>query len=366
MSRAANAIIIGGGPAGSTAAWRLAVAGQEPLVLDSASFPRVKLCAGWVTPAVWRGLEIDPADYPHTLQPFSNATLELDDVVHETHWNRTVSYGIVRREFDDFLLRRAESAGARVLEGVRVREVHRRDDEMVVLTDAGEFHAPWLIGAGGHHCPVSRKFGEIDSAEAVVVARESETKVGRAILEELTERSGTPELIAEKDFRGYGWYFTKGDFLNVGIGCMGDGRDLHRRCEEMLERLRGDGRLPHDLELEPFKGHAYAIHVQKPRVVGGKGWLLVGDAAGLARGISGEGIGPAVTSASLAAELLLAGRGEAYRVEMCRRLGSGEAGALGTVLDRLPRKITEAMARLVCRAPALRRRLIFEGAFGMG
>lgn len=73
-----DVIAIGGGPAGATAAHTLAEAGTRVLVLDSATFPRVKLCAGWVTPQVWQSLKIAPRDYPGTLQPFSRATLHLE------------------------------------------------------------------------------------------------------------------------------------------------------------------------------------------------------------------------------------------------------------------------------------------------
>ena len=58
----ADAIVVGGGPAGSTCAWKLREAGLDVLVLDRATFPRTKLCAGWVTPEALQDLELDLAE----------------------------------------------------------------------------------------------------------------------------------------------------------------------------------------------------------------------------------------------------------------------------------------------------------------
>ena len=64
-------IVIGGGPAGSTAAWELVRNGVDVLVLDLATLPREKLCAGWITPEVVADLEFEPADYPHRFLTFA-------------------------------------------------------------------------------------------------------------------------------------------------------------------------------------------------------------------------------------------------------------------------------------------------------
>lgn len=370
-----DAIVVGGGPGGSTAAWRLALAGARTLVLDAASFPRVKLCAGWVTRRVMADLDIDPAGYPFTLQPFARAILDVRNRALETSWPEAVSYGIVRREFDHFLLERARRAGAEVRDGVRVTAVDRRADAIAVETPAATFSAPLVIGAGGHHCPVARAFDAIPAAETVVVTRESETRIGRDRLREIAPRPGVPEIFPEPDLRGYGWYFSKGDFLNVGIGSVGGGRDLHARQQRFLEGLRGSRRLPGDVSLAPFRGHAYALRLSPARAVAGPGYLLVGDAAGLARGVSGEGIGPAVASGRLAAAAGLraldgedrAAVAEEYHRTVGARFGDGgEAGLAARVLRALPERLVVTLGELVCRSALLRRRLVFEAAFGMG
>src|SRR6266850_3998420 len=136
-----DVIVVGGGPGGSTAAWRLAKLGLRPLVLDAAVFPRVKICAGWVTHEALGDLDVDPDKYPLTIQPFDLCVLEFEGARHETAWRRPASYGIIRREFDHYLLERAAAAGADVRWGVRVKQVSSGPAGVRIETDRGLFEA---------------------------------------------------------------------------------------------------------------------------------------------------------------------------------------------------------------------------------
>lgn len=371
MSVAPDVIVVGGGPGGSTAAWRLARAGFRPLVLDAAVFPRVKICAGWVTLAALADLEIDPEKYPLTIQGFSACALEFEGARHDTRWRRPASYGIIRREFDHFLLERAAAAGADVRWGVRVQSVTTDGAGARVETEQGTFEAPLVIGAGGHRCPVARDLGEVSDREEVVVAQETETRLPPEWRARLERFMDAPDIYVEADLRGYGWFFPKGDFINVGIGITG-GNDgsLPRRRDALVAMLRAAGRLPEGLALEPFKGHAYVVRRQAPRRLVGSGFCLVGDAAGLARDLSGEGIGPAIRSGILAAaaaegRLRRGATLEGYRREIVALYGGGEPSWIGRQISRLPEAAARFAVRRVLGSARARRRVVFDTIFGM-
>jgi geranylgeranyl reductase family protein len=366
-----DVIVVGGGPGGSTAAWRLAVAGLRPLVLDAAVFPRVKICAGWVTPEALADARVDPQKYPLTIQPFSACRFEFDGARTETRWRRPASYGILRREFDHYLLDRARAAGADVREGARVTAVTQDAGGIRVVTPQGTFTASVVIGAGGHRCPVAQALGEVSEHEEVVIAQESETRLSPEWVAALGRWWEAPELYVEPDLKGYGWYFPKGDVLNVGVGCVsGPGADLPRRRDALVRALGAAGRLPADLPIEPFRGHAYVVRRRAPRKLAGDRFCLVGDAAGLARDLSGEGIGPAIKSGMLAADAVEArlarGAGlEAYAAAIVRRYGSGETGWLSRQLARIPESWARGLVRAILNTDATRRHVVLGRIFGM-
>lgn len=297
-----DALVVGGGPAGSTCARTLRRAGWDVVLADRAAFPRDKVCAGWLTPGVFPLLELDPGEYRDaglTLQEITAfRTGLIGSRLIETQYPHVVSYAIRRCEFDDFLLRRA---GVRVLEGTSITTL-RQNAGRWIANDAIE--APIVIGAGGHFCPIARHLRGSPDTSPPIVAKEAEFR-----LDDRAADDGThpPELLFCRDLEGYAWCVRKGEFLNVGIGRR-DGRDFAGHVRNFIALLEANGTLRSAAPLR-WRGHAYFASGVGPRPLIGDGMFIVGDGAGLAYPESGEGIHPAIASGRLAAETLIAGGG---------------------------------------------------------
>jgi flavin-dependent dehydrogenase len=111
-ARSCDVLVVGGGPAGSSCARQLVRAGLDVLVMDKQQFPRDKVCAGWITPAVVESLELDCADYARArvMQPVRGfRTGIIGETPVETRYAQTASWGIRRCEFDHYLLQRAQA-----------------------------------------------------------------------------------------------------------------------------------------------------------------------------------------------------------------------------------------------------------------
>jgi flavin-dependent dehydrogenase len=203
--RSADVIIIGGGPAGSSCAWRLKQQGVDCLILDKESFPRHKLCAGWITPEVVEDLDIDIAAYPHRFLTFEKLLFHFPILGLRP---LTRQHSIRRYEFDAWLL---ERSGAPV-EKHTVRAIRREGDEYII---DGEYRCKHLVGAGGTRCPVYRElFRDANPREKrkQVVTLEQEFPYQY-------QDDRCHLWFMEKGLPGYSWYVPKADgYINVGIG----------------------------------------------------------------------------------------------------------------------------------------------------
>lgn len=315
----ADVVIVGGGPAGSAAAFHLARMGHDVLVLEKARYPREKVCGDGLTPRSVRalldiGMDPEVATFHRVKGLRARAhgiTLDLDWPGDNSHFP---AYGCVvpRKDLDMLISERAEKAGATVwceaeaseplldagvLRGVRV---HRKSGDDLIVTSG------FVIVADGSLSRFGRALGN---------ARDRRYPMGLAIRGYYgSDRDHDEYIESHLDIRrgddilpGYGWVFPVGDgTVNVGVGLLstfGEWRsvnttDLMRAFIEQAGPLWGftasdscgppkGGKLPMGLAVGPRSG---------------ANWLVVGDAGGVINPFNGEGIAYALETGRTAAE----------------------------------------------------------------
>jgi geranylgeranyl reductase family protein len=311
--------VVGGGPAGSTAAYRLAKAGKRVLLVDRARFPRDKPCGGGVTLRAARLL-------PFSLEPVTEDVVRRVEIGYRYggRFERVARAPIVfmtqRRRLDEFLLRQAAAAGVEVREGTTV--------------DARELDAEYVIGADGCNGSTAKQLGlggGIVHGVALEANYPHEARFAGTMTLELATIRG-----------GYGWIFPKGDHVNVGVG--GDeseGPTLRRELQTMCEAYGIDPEAATDT-----RGYRLPMRTAATQLVGGNA-ALIGDAAGLVDPFSGDGMYEAFVSAQLVTEAILAGDLSSYAAAVERRLTPLHRAGWGAraAFSRYPRA-TYAVTRL--------------------
>ena len=336
-----DAIVVGAGPAGSTAAYRLASGGARVLLVDKTRFPRDKPCGGGLTMRAIREL-------PVSVEPVVEHV--VDRMAFRLRYGRSFERGggrplilmTQRRRLDHYLAEQAATAGADFRDGVRVSGFEARDDGVRVEVDGAPVEAEVLIGADGANGLTARSLG-LGGEPTLGVAFEGNVPYRAADAERyrglaLIELGTVPG--------GYGWVFPKGDHVNVGVGGWEHvGPTLRERLRELCRRHAIDPDA-----VENLRGHRLPLRRPGSALARGRA-VLVGDAAGLVDPISGDGMYEAFVSSRLAAETaleLLAGRVETlepYAQKVSRRLGAMAAASWDAKIafDRFPR-LTFALA----------------------
>jgi menaquinone-9 beta-reductase len=324
-----DAVVVGAGPAGSTAALVLARGGARVALIDKATFPRDKACGDLIGPralALLASLGLAPPGGREVgemvvVGPTGRRVL-LPARAGRTYPNHALA--ITRLRFDSWLRDAAIAAGAEPVSG-RVASVRAEHNGATVELDDGRcLVADVVIGADGATSGVGSAAGLVN-AKAVLW--------GFAQRGYVSQEVDRPIIALWDDapwrgFPGYGWLFPgEGAAANVGLGLgmRADRTSASRavaRFDGFCDHLRRLGLLASAVE-----GHRLGGWLKMGMVgtVAARGPIfLVGDAAGLVNPLQGEGIGSAMTSAAAAAEAILGGPGSAavrYRQYLADGLG---------------------------------------------
>ncbi len=316
-----DAIVVGAGPAGSTAARELSAGGARVLVVDRADFPRYKACGGGIPLRTERLLPF----------PIGSVVEQSVDRIEVTYRGRRsfvrrsrgpFSHMVMRERFDALLLDHARRAGAEFRPGTVIRDVATDGSVVVRSEDGFEASAPYLVCADGAHSPVGRRAG-LGSGMAECAAWEVEVRRPGVA----PQRDRTAVIDLGYNPWGYAWLFPKGDVESFGIVLPRDQAGSMKRLTDEFARARGaSGR-----SIAMARGHKIRFRrgcepLANDRV------LLAGDAAGLADEFTGEGIYYAIDSGRMAARAILGALGgsaslRGYESEVDRYLMPELAGA---------------------------------------
>ncbi len=321
-----DVLIVGAGPAGSFAAERLARGGTRVALFDGRPENSPKACGGGVTSKALRA-------WPHLLEAVGRTIGELELYSpggKRLHLKLEEPFAIYSRTaFDSYLRDRAGEAGAHVFsERVTFRQrVTDNEDWVLRGRDGAEWIGPFLVAADGANSPVAKKLAG--------ALPPSEMEVAFGYRAPLPEEGAAPTVVAFlPGWAGYAWAFPRVDHISFGIATSQDAFD-HHALDDLLwkfmvgyYRQRADSRAhlwrrrARDEEAcasirKELEGTAERYAARIPglaattwdtRRAAGAGWALLGDAAGFADPVTGEGIYYALRSAELFAESYLEGR----------------------------------------------------------
>ncbi|MCM0615480.1 geranylgeranyl reductase family protein [Paenarthrobacter sp. MSM-2-10-13] len=323
-------LIVGAGPAGSTAAYYLAQQGIDVTVLEKTSFPREKVCGDGLTPRAVR--EIQKLGLPHAVSEGWRRNKGLRLIAGgrtiELPWPEVAdfpTYGLIRTRlgFDEDLARHAESAGAVVLERHSVTSALTAEDGRVIgvqasiLDESGrktgetrDFHADVVLAADGNSTRTAVSLG---------MHKRDDRPLGVAVRTYFTSprhdddwMEGWLELPGKsgKPLPGYGWVFGVGDGTsNVGLGILNSSKEFGKLDYKQVLREWTAG-MPSDWGFTPenqvgeIRGAALPMGFNRTPHYS-PGLLLLGDAGGMVSPFNGEGISYAMESARFAAEFLI-------------------------------------------------------------
>ena len=318
----ADVLVVGAGPAGSSAAYWLARSGLDVAVLEKSAFPREKVCGDGLTPRGVQALEDMGVDTSPSAGWVRHKGLRVTGggQVVEVDWPRLArwpDYSLVRprHELDALLARHAQDAGARLATEVTVTDP--------LLDDAGRVAGVHAL-AGPDKQPVTWRAPLVISAEGLSgrlakslgLVRREDRPLGIALRRYVRTKRTTDDYLdisfdlsadgpTRDSMPGYGWVFGMGDgTANVGFGLLdtrrGTGADHRETLRRWLDTFPAEEQLGEEHAVTPLRGAGLPMALHRQAY--SRGLLLAGDTAGTVNPFNGEGISYAMETGRMAAE----------------------------------------------------------------
>ena len=341
----ADVIVVGAGPSGSTAAYYLAQAGLNVLLLEKSRFPRDKVCGDGLTPRAVKSLVAMGVDVSEEAGWLRNKGLRVigGGLRLELPWPELSSYpgyGLVRTRasLDEQLARRAEAAGAKLVEGANVTGPLLDDDGQIIGVTVEPEGGDGPRAGGRHESKstdpdVERSAAPPQTFRARVVVAADGNSSRLSVAMGLRKRDDRPLGVAVRTYYtsprhdddyleswldlwdgdrllpGYGWIFGMGDGTsNVGLGLLNTSTafgntDYRALLKRWLRSMPEEWGYVEENRTEPVRGAALPMGFNRTPHYH-RGLLLAGDAAGMVNPFNGEGIAYAMESGEILARVV--------------------------------------------------------------
>ena len=289
-----DSIVIGAGPAGTTAARFLAQEGNKVLLIEKGKLPRYKVCGGGL---VWRAREaLDLAIEPVIQKEFYQVDWKFSENLNfEVKRDYPLVTMVMRDSFDEFLSLAAVKNGAELHDEESFEAFENRaDGKIKVITNKGSYLTDHLIAADGLRSQIYKQLKwqddrlKIPAIEAELTLNDTSGEFFKKVVFDITAIEG-----------GYGWIFPKSGHLSVGVAAMPRaGTSLKKAYYDYLSRSGIEE------YIREQKQYGFQIPLYPHRQLSKDNILLVGDAAGLADPLVAEGISNAIHSGKMAARAI--------------------------------------------------------------
>ena len=307
-----DVIVVGAGPAGSTAAKFLSEKGINVLLIDKEKFPRDKPCGGGLPIKVLKRFDyIEKNNLIESVCYGGYVYSSSLKYIAEVKKDDPLIAMVLREKFDHGLVKLAVDSGTNFIEGKKVEDVKITDNNVkVVLDDGTNLESEVIIGADGVWSTVAEKSGLSQPPRNTGVSLYNEYPIDiKTMNQHFTEKRYGHLHLKVLGIVGYGWVFPKDKHLNIGVGVVNlktntskDKKNLKQIYKDYFQLLKDNKIIPKNLEIGRIKGAALPNRPLEKTYTNRV--ILCGDAAGLINPLTGEGIDYSMYSGKIAATVI--------------------------------------------------------------